>query len=103
MTEPLMLGFGEVKPKNEDYPIEYTDHVIVGRNPDTELGYWLTEVEAITSFALQFEELLKDAKGKFLFVRRSPVLKSHNLFDRDKTVYTMIGRFSIGQFKEVNK
>jgi hypothetical protein len=86
-----------------NYPIEYTHHVVVGRNPDTELGHWLTEIEATTNFAWQFEELLKDAEGKLLFVRRSPKLESHSLFDKDKPVYTMIGRFSIGQLKEVKK
>lgn len=85
---------------NSDYPIEYTQHVIVGKNPDNELGYWLTEVEATTNFAWQFEELLKGAEGKLLLIRRAPKLESHNLFDRDKPVYTMFGRFSIGELKE---
>jgi len=37
-----------------------------------------------------------------LFVRRAPKLERHRLFDRDQTVYTMIGRFSIGGLKEKN-
>jgi hypothetical protein len=86
---------------SSDYPIEYTQHVIVGKNPDNELGYWLTEVEATTNFAWQFEELLENAEGKLLFIRRAPKLESHSLFDRDKPVYAMIGRFSIGKLKEV--
>lgn len=86
---------------SSDYPIEYTQHVIVGRNPDTAHGLWPTEVEAVTNFAWQLEELLKGAEGKLLLVRRAPKLESHKLFDMDKPVYTMFGRFSIGKLKEV--
>ena len=86
-----------------DYPIEFTQHVIVGRNPDPDTeGHWLTEVEAVTNFAWQLENLLKDAEGKLLLVRRAPKLESHHLFSMDKPVYTMFGRFSIGQLKEKN-
>ena len=88
---------------NENYPIEYTQHVIVGKNPANELGYWLTEIEATTNFAWQFEELLNDTEGKLLFIRRAPKLESHSLFDRDKPVYTMVGRFSIGKLKAEGK
>ena len=101
--EPILFGFGQTPNKEvEDYPTEYTAHVIVGKNPDTELGYWLTEVEATTNFAWQFEELLKGAEGKVLFIRRAPKLESHKLFEMDKPVYTMLGRFSIGKLKEKN-
>jgi len=86
----------------EDYPIEYTQHVLLGRNPDTDHGHWLTEAEALTNFARQFEELLNDAEGKLLFIRRAPKLESHNLFEMDKPVYSMVGRFSIGKLKERN-
>ena len=86
----------------EEYPIEYTQHVFVGRNPDTEHGHWRTEVEAMTSFARSFEELLKGNEGKLLFIRRAPKLESHRLFDTDKPVYNMVGRFSIGKLKERN-
>jgi hypothetical protein len=83
-----------------DYPIEYIGHVIVGNNPNTDHGGWDTEHEAAWFFAKHMEEVLKEAQGKLLFVRLSPVLKSHRLFDRDKPVYSMIGRFSIGKLKE---
>jgi hypothetical protein len=83
-------------------PIEYTQHVLLGRNPDTAHGYCLTDAEALTNFARQFEELLKDAEGKLLFIRRAPKLESHNLFYMDKPVYSMVGRFSIGKLKERN-
>ena len=86
----------------EEYPIEYTNHVVVGRNPDTEHGHWDTEHEAVWFFARSFEELLKDAEGKLLFIRRAPKLESHRLFDMDKPVYSMVGRFSIGKLKEKN-
>jgi hypothetical protein len=84
------------------YPIEYTNHVIVGANPDTAHGGWDTEHEAAWFFAKHIEEVLKDAQGKLLFVRRAPVLESKQLFDREKPIYVMIGRFSIGQPKEKN-
>jgi hypothetical protein len=87
----------------EEHPIEYTQHVVVGRNPNTEHGYWPTEAEALTNFARSFEELLKDAEGKLLFIRRVPKLESHRLFDMDKPVYSMVGRFSIGKLKEKNE
>ena len=87
----------------ENYPIEYTQHVIVGRNLNNQLGYWDTEHEAVWFFAQQFAELLENAEGKLLFIRRAPKLESHNLFDRDKPVYTMIGRFSIGKLKAEGK
>ena len=101
--EPILFGF-ETTPNKEvkEHPIEYTEHVIVGKNPDTEYGYWLTEVEATTNFAWQLEELLKGAEGKLLFIRRAPKLESHSLFEMDKPVYTMFGRFSIGKLKEKN-
>lgn len=83
-----------------DYPIEYTRHVIVGNNPNTEHGGWETEHEAVWFFAKHIKEVLKDAEGKLLFVRRPPALKSRSLFEREKPVYAMIGRFSIGQIKE---
>jgi hypothetical protein len=86
----------------EDYPIEYTQHVLLGRNPDTEHGHWDTEHEAAWFFARSFEELLKGNEGKLLFIRRAPKLESHNLFDMDKPVYSMVGRFSIGKLKEKN-
>ena len=86
----------------EEYPIEYTQHVLLGRNPDTEHGHWLTEAEAMTNFARSFEELLKDAEGKLLYIRRAPKLESHRLFDMDKPVYSMVGRLSIGKLKERN-
>jgi hypothetical protein len=84
----------------EDHPIEYTEHVIVGKNPDTEYGCWDTEHEAAWFFARHMEEILKDAEGKLLFIRRAPKLESRRLFDRDRPAYIMIGRFSIGKLKE---
>jgi hypothetical protein len=84
----------------DEHPIEYEQQVVVGRNPNNELGYWLTEHEAVWFFARQFEEFLKDSEGKLLFIRRAPKLESYNLFDMDKPVYSMVGRFSIGELKE---
>jgi hypothetical protein len=84
----------------EEHPIEYTQPVFVGRNPDTEHGHWDTEHEAAWFFARSFEELLKDAEGKLLFICRAPKLESHRLFDMDKPVYSRVGRFSIGKLKE---
>ena len=98
----MMYGFS---PDSKDigyYPIEFTDHVMVGNNPDTAHGGWDTEHEAAWFFAKHMEEILKDAQGKLLFVRRPPVLECHHSFDRDKPIYAMIGRFSIGQLKEKN-
>jgi len=103
MYKPKLFGFGKAPEKEvKDYPIEFTKHVLVGKNPDNELGYWLSEVEAATNFAWQLEEFLKNSEGKLLFVRRAPKLESHKMFDKDKPVYSMIGRFSIGQIKEKN-
>jgi len=85
---------------NKNHPIAYTEHVVIGRNPDH--GYWLTEVEAVTNFAWQLEEFLKGAEGKLLFVRRAPKLERHKVFDLDKPVYYMIGRFSLGHLKDKN-
>ena len=79
MTEPLMFGFGETKPENEDYPLEFTGHYLIGMNPETEEdgGYWDTPQEARLEFSLQFAELSGDAEGKFLFVRKAPMLEMH--------------------------
>lgn len=100
MDKPKLFGFGANTDEGKDYPIEYTQHLIVGKNPDNEFGHWDTDHEAAWFFAKHMEEVLENAQGKLLFVRRPPVLESHRLFDRDKPVYTMIGRFSIGQLKE---
>jgi hypothetical protein len=100
--QPVLFGFSTKSDANTESPIEYTEHVIVGNNPDTMYGYWDTEHEAAWALAKHMEEVLKDAEGKLLFVRRAPKLERHRLFDRDQTVYTMIGRFSIGGLKEKN-
>jgi hypothetical protein len=98
----MMYGFSTESNDIKEHPIEFTSHVMVGANPDTAHGGWNTEHEAAWFFAKHMEEVLKDAQGKLLFVRRSPVLECHHSFDRDKPIYAMIGRFSIGQLKEKN-
>jgi hypothetical protein len=98
----MMYGFRTETDDAKEYPIQYTSHVMVGANPDTAHGGWDTEHEAAWFFAKQMEDVLKDAQGKLLFVRRSPALECHHSFDRDKPIYAMIGRFSIGQLKEKN-
>ena len=97
-----MYSFGVKTEDGKYHLIEYTDHVIVGNNPDTDHGGWYNQHEAVWHFAKHMEEVLKDAQGKLLFVRRAPVLESRQLFDRDEPVWAMIGRFSIGQLKEKN-
>jgi hypothetical protein len=97
----MMYGFRTETDDGKEYPIEYTNHVMVGANPDTAHGGWDTEHEAAWFFAKHMEEVLKDAQGKLLFVRRPPVLECrHSIWD--KPTYAMIGRFSIGQLKEKN-
>ena len=98
----MMYGFSTESNNIENYPIEFTSHVMVGANPDTAHGGWEKQHEAVWYFAKHMEEVLKDAQGKFLFVRRPPVLECHQSFDRDKPVWAMIGGFSIGQLKEKN-
>jgi len=104
MTEPLMFGFGGDKPENEDYPLEFTGHYLIGMNPKTEEdgGYWDTPQEARLEFSLQFAELSGDAEGQFLFVRKAPMLEMHKPFNERKHKYRMIGRFSIAKLKEKN-
>ena len=104
MTEPLMFGFGGDKPENEDYPLEFTGHYLIGMNPETEEdgGYWDTPQEARLEFSLQFAELSGDAEGHFLFVRKAPLLEMHKPFKESKHKYRMIGRFSIAKLKDKN-
>ena len=97
---PTVFGFSSSALEAENYPIKYTKHVLVGGNPDAEHGGWLTEVEATTNFAWQLAEVLNDAEGKLLFIRKAPKLRSIQLFSMDKPLYSMIGRFSIGELKE---
>ena len=98
----MMYGFRTETDDGKEYPIEYTNHVMVGANPDTAHGGWDTEHEAAWFFAKHMEEVLKDAQGKLLFVRRPPVLECRHSIWGDKPTYAMIGRFSIGQLKEKN-
>ena len=106
MTDQLMFGFGGEKPENEDFPLEFTGHYLIGMNPKTEKdgGYWDTEEEAIINFAKQFSELARQAHENFLFVRRVPVCTKEAMFDSgvDWYKYRMIGRFSIAKLKEKN-
>ena len=97
MTDQLMFGFGGEKPENEDFPLEFTGHYLIGMNPKTEKdgGYWDTEEEAIINFAKQFSELAQQAHENFLFVRRVPVCTKEDWYK-----YRMIGRFSIAKLKE---
>lgn len=96
----MMYGFSTDSKDIEEHPIEFISHVMVGNNPDTEHGGWEKQHEAVWYFAKHMEEVLKDAQGKFLFVRRSPVLECRHSFAWDKPIWSMIGRFSIGQLKE---
>ena len=85
-----------------DDPMEYTGHYLIGGNPDDpEHGYWDTEQEAITNFALQFAKLAENAQGNFLFVRKAPVV-CEDAVSADKFKWRMIGRFSIAKRKESN-
>jgi hypothetical protein len=81
-------------------PMEYTGHYLIGGNPnDPKHGYWGTEQEAITNFALQFAKVAKSAQGNFLFVRKAPIVCEDAMFD-GTVKWRMIGRFSIAKRKE---
>ena len=104
MTEPLMFGFGGDRPLNEDYPLEFMGHYLIGMNSKTEEddGYWNTPQEARLEFSIQFAELSSDAEGKFLFVRKAPMLEMLRPFDESEQRYRMVGRFSIAKLREKN-
>ena len=97
---PKLFGFGKEDPI-ENYPLEFTDQVLIGANPDDPEGYWNTREEAIINFALQFSELATDAHGHFLFVRKAPACFQNTEFGGD-IKYRMIGRFGIAKLKEKN-
>ena len=84
-----------------EHTMIYTDHRLVGGNPDQLDGYWDTKEEAIVNFAVQFSEMAHTAQGHHLFVRRAPELVQANQFEGG-TKWRMIGRFSIAKIKEKN-
>jgi len=98
---PIAFNLAAALEGAADHPLTYTDHRLVGANPDQLDGYWDTEEEAFVNFAVQFSEMAHAAQGHHLFVRRAPELVQANQFEGG-TKWRMIGRFSIAKLKEKN-
>lgn len=101
MKDKMLACYGAapVKPAPEDFPLKFTGHYIIGGNEETQEtgGYWDTEEQAIIQFALQFERFAMNTQGKYLFVRRAPVVEEAVFGAEIK--WRMIGRFSVAKLK----
>jgi hypothetical protein len=100
MSDFEMVSFGLNTPPEEPQ-LEFIGHYLIGGNKGDPDDYCDTKEEAMINFAKQFAELIENEQGKYLFIRRPPLLTENDMFEGG-TKYRMIGRFGLAKLKEKN-